>query len=201
MYKIIGADQKEYGPVTAEQLRQWLAEGRVSAQTQVKAEGATEWTALGTLPEFAAASAGTMPVMPGIAAASPAPSAPAAAVVNGPAIGLIVVAVLGALLQIVSIIKNLVVGSAISGNVQLPALVKMLSGPVGVVLGIIGILVSVVILLGAMKMKKLESYGLAMAASIIAMIPCFSPCCLLGLPIGIWAVVVLSKPEVKSAFH
>ena len=77
----------------------------------------------------------------------------------------------------------------------------MLSGPVGVVLGIIGILVSVVILLGAMKMKKLESYGLAMAASIIAMIPCFSPCCLLGLPIGIWAVVVLSKPEVKSAFH
>jgi hypothetical protein len=201
MYKIIGADQKEYGPVTAEQLRQWLAEGRVSAQTQVKAEGATEWTALGTLPEFAAASAGTMPVMPGIAAASPAPSATAAAVVNGPAIGLIVVAVLGALLQIVSIIKNLVVGSAISGNVQLPAFVKMLSGPVGVVLGIIGILVSVVILLGAMKMKKLESYGLAMAASIIAMIPCFSPCCLLGLPIGIWAVVVLSKPEVKSAFH
>ena len=201
MYKIIGADQKEYGPVTAEQLRQWLAEGRVSAQTQVQAEGATGWTALGTLPEFAAASAGTMPVMPGIAAASPAPSAAAAALVNGPAIGLIVVAVLGALLQIVSIIKNLVVGSAISGNVQLPAFVKMLSGPVGVVLGIIGILVSVVILLGAMKMKKLESYGLAMAASIIAMIPCFSPCCLLGLPIGIWAVVVLSKPEVKSAFH
>jgi hypothetical protein len=77
----------------------------------------------------------------------------------------------------------------------------MLSGPVGVVLGIIGILASVVILLGAMKMKKLESYGLAMAASIIAMIPCLSPCCLLGLPIGIWAVVVLSKPEVKSAFH
>jgi hypothetical protein len=109
--------------------------------------------------------------------------------------------VLGALLQIVSIIKNLVVGSAISGNVQLPAFVKMLSGPVGVVLGIIGILASVVILLGAMKMKKLESYGLAMAASIIAMIPCLSPCCLLGLPIGIWAVVVLSKPEVKSAFH
>jgi hypothetical protein len=40
-----------------------------------------------------------------------------------------------------------------------------------------------------------------MAASIIAMIPCVSPCCLLGLPIGIWALVVLMKPEVKSAFH
>ena len=76
----------------------------------------------------------------------------------------------------------------------------MLFGPVGVALGIIGILVNLVILLGAVKMKKLESYGLAMAASIIAMIPC-QPCCLLGLPFGIWAVVVLSKPEVKSAFH
>ena len=58
MYKIIGADQKEYGPVTAEQLRQWLAEGRVSAQTQVLPEGATEWKALGDLPEFAAAAPG-----------------------------------------------------------------------------------------------------------------------------------------------
>jgi hypothetical protein len=32
------------------------------------------------------------------------------------------------------------------------------------------------------------------------MIPCISPCCLLGLPIGIWALVVLLKPEVKAAF-
>jgi hypothetical protein len=40
-----------------------------------------------------------------------------------------------------------------------------------------------------------------MTASVIAMIPCISPCCIVGLPIGIWAMVVLSKPEVKSAFH
>ena len=102
MYKIIGADQKEYGPVTAEQLRQWLAEGRVSAQTQVLAEGATEWKALGTLPEFAAAAAGTGAGHARLPATRA--SAAAAELVNGPAIGLIVVAVLGALLQIVSII-------------------------------------------------------------------------------------------------
>jgi len=66
---------------------------------------------------------------------------------------------------------------------------------------VIGLVVSGVIFFGAMKMKSLENYGLAMAASIIAMIPCFSPCCLLGLPIGIWALVVLTKPDVKSAFH
>ena len=53
MYKIIGADQKEYGPVSAEQLRAWLVEGRVNAQTSVQLEGTTEWKPLGSLPEFA----------------------------------------------------------------------------------------------------------------------------------------------------
>jgi uncharacterized membrane protein len=55
MYRIIGADQKEYGPVSAEQLRQWIAEGRAGAHSLVRAEGATEWKPLGELPEFAAA--------------------------------------------------------------------------------------------------------------------------------------------------
>ena len=45
MYKIIGADQKEYGPVTPEQLRQWITEGRASLQTKVLPEGETEWKA------------------------------------------------------------------------------------------------------------------------------------------------------------
>ena len=31
MYKILGADQKEYGPVTAEELRIWIAQGRAAA--------------------------------------------------------------------------------------------------------------------------------------------------------------------------
>ena len=51
------------------------------------------------------------------------------------------------------------------------------------------------------QMKALENYPLALTASILAIIPCLSPCCLVGLPIGIWAIVVLSKPEVKAAFH
>ncbi|HQH02584.1 MAG TPA: DUF4339 domain-containing protein [Verrucomicrobiota bacterium] len=54
MYKIIGADQKEYGPVSAEQLRQWLAEGRANAQTPVQAAGAAGWKPLAAYPEFAA---------------------------------------------------------------------------------------------------------------------------------------------------
>lgn len=52
MYKIIGADQKEYGPVSAEQLRQWLAEGRANAQTPVQAAGTAGWKPLAAYPEL-----------------------------------------------------------------------------------------------------------------------------------------------------
>ena len=34
-YRIIGADGKTYGPVGLEQIRQWLAEGRVDSRTPV----------------------------------------------------------------------------------------------------------------------------------------------------------------------
>ncbi|HLP77717.1 MAG TPA: GYF domain-containing protein [Candidatus Paceibacterota bacterium] len=52
MYRIIGADGREYGPVSAEQLKQWISEGRVNAQTYTLAEGTNEWKALGSFPEF-----------------------------------------------------------------------------------------------------------------------------------------------------
>jgi hypothetical protein len=57
MYKIIGADKTEYGPVSIDQVRQWIAEGRANAETLVQREGEGEWRPLGTLSEFA----GTVP--------------------------------------------------------------------------------------------------------------------------------------------
>jgi hypothetical protein len=54
---------------------------------------------------------------------------------------------------------------------------------------------------GAWRMRHLRSYGLAMTASILAMIPCFSDCCcLIGLPVGIWSLIVLLDKDVKAAF-
>ena len=52
-YKIIGADQKEYGPVSGDQVRAWITEGRVNGQTSVWTDGATEWKPLAAFPEFA----------------------------------------------------------------------------------------------------------------------------------------------------
>ena len=54
MYKVIGVDGKEYGPVSAEQLREWIAGGRANGQSMVQAEGTEGWKPLAQLPEFAA---------------------------------------------------------------------------------------------------------------------------------------------------
>src|SRR5882672_2361656 len=53
MYRIIGADGQQYGPVSAEQMRRWLAENRLHALTLVQAEGSPDWKPLGSYPEFA----------------------------------------------------------------------------------------------------------------------------------------------------
>ena len=72
MYRVIGADQKEYGPVSAEQMRQWIAESRVNAQTKVQTEGSDEWKLLADVPEFAEKLKGHAPPAPTTA---PAPAA------------------------------------------------------------------------------------------------------------------------------
>lgn len=52
MYKIIGADGREYGPVSGEQIRQWIAESRVHAQTLTQSVGSAEWKPLALFPEL-----------------------------------------------------------------------------------------------------------------------------------------------------
>jgi hypothetical protein len=64
-YKIIGADLIEYGPVGAEQIRQWITEGRVNSETKLQPEGTAEWKLLAEVPEFAEAPpANTPPTCP-----------------------------------------------------------------------------------------------------------------------------------------
>jgi hypothetical protein len=63
MYKIIGNDGKTYGPIGAEKIREWIAQGRVDARTTVIADGAADWTFLGLLPEFTRELSGTPPVI------------------------------------------------------------------------------------------------------------------------------------------
>ena len=53
MYKIIGIDGQQYGPIGADQIRQWIAEKRVNAHTLAQGEGPADWRPLISFPEFA----------------------------------------------------------------------------------------------------------------------------------------------------
>ena len=54
MYKIIGVDRLEYGPVDADQINQWIREGRANEQTLVQEAGTNLWKPITEIPKFAA---------------------------------------------------------------------------------------------------------------------------------------------------
>ena len=60
-YKMIGGDGREYGPVSVEQVRQWIAEGRANAGTHVLEEGAAEWKPIAAVAELSAPAAPAVP--------------------------------------------------------------------------------------------------------------------------------------------
>jgi hypothetical protein len=99
-YKIIGADQKEYGPVTEEQIRQWISEGRANAQTIARFEEGP-WKPLSTFPEFAPAfgavtpSQGPPPLTPPPALSGPVLAGPGPAPTSGMAIAGLSCSILG----------------------------------------------------------------------------------------------------------
>lgn len=123
--------------------------------------------------------------------------------VQGPAIGLIITAVVGGLWAIFSLLGN-ILGMGMMSLDQFTGDYEWaeyaFGGAFGVVGALIGLAIAGFILWVALQMKELKGWTLSVVASILAMIPCISPCCIIGLPIGIWALVVLLKPEVKAAF-
>ena len=52
MYKIIGADGKEYGPVNLEQVKQWVGEGRITSQTRMQDTSTGQWKQASEIPEL-----------------------------------------------------------------------------------------------------------------------------------------------------
>lgn len=126
----------------------------------------------------------------------------AKAMVQGPAIALLVIGIVGVLAQLGSLAVNLLgagfgAAGAAGGD---DVIVHLFSGAIGLVTGGLSLIFYAVVIFGAMKMKELENYPLAMASAVLALLPC-SFCCLLGTPIGIWALVVLLNEEVKTAFR
>jgi len=100
MYFIIGGDGKQYGPVSADLLRQWVADGRLNHESRVMADGG-QWQPLGAFPELAT-------VTHGPATAGPVPAAPQKT--SGLAIASLVLGILGFCTYGITALVGLILG-------------------------------------------------------------------------------------------
>jgi hypothetical protein len=110
-YRIIGTDQKEYGPVNGDQIRAWIAQGRVNASTRMRLEEGGDWKLLGDFPEFSREAG---PRIPSIPVSQPA----AATKTSGMAIASLVLGILSPLTCSVSALVGVVLGPVAMGEIQ-----------------------------------------------------------------------------------
>lgn len=89
MYKIIGSDGREYGPVSLEELRRWRDEGRVNNDTRVLAANETDWKRLAELPALAGTNPPTFNAPPGFRPTATVPNS-----INGFAIAGLVLGII-----------------------------------------------------------------------------------------------------------
>jgi hypothetical protein len=227
MYKIIGADKKEYGPVTIEELRQWIAQGRANGETLVQLEGQTDWRPLASFPELVPLLQPQSQPQPQIQPQPFPTSAPpssafdpggAKRVVQPAATALLVMGILMALFNLAFIVLVFVGGGiesmmqSLRDNPDLPPEISRAlgdmdatAGAAGMVPWFIFVCLDLFVIFAALRMKQLRGYGVALAGAIISTIPCLTShpccCCLINIPIGIWCIIVLAKPEVRDAFR
>jgi hypothetical protein len=68
--------------------------------------------------------------------------------------------------------------------------------------GLFMVIGNAVIIFGAMQMRNVRNYAFAVTSAALAITPCCitNCCCFLSMPVGIWALVLLLKPEIKAQF-
>lgn len=144
---------------------------------------------------------GYLPPVPGVRLPSPADVARQQ--VLGPAIGLMVVSAGGFLFYLFAAAMVLFAGGmtffGAGGSSADPG--AALGMGIGAAMYVIWALASLACFIGAFRMRSLKSYGLSLTSAVIAIVPCTTyVCCTLFFPFGVWAMIVLMKPEVKSQF-
>jgi hypothetical protein len=127
----------------------------------------------------------------------------AAQAVRGPAIGLIVTGILDGFISVGAaageIVRFAFKGRGYYGGFGRAEPIVGLGASVTAALALL--FVAGLILIAGMQMSRLRSRELCLVASVLAMIPCTSPCCPVGIPMGLWALLVLNRPEVRAAFR
>ena len=117
---------------------------------------------------------------------------------SAPAIGLIVTGALNAVFTVIGLLFIALGGASAINDPQARDALPGLGVMVGA--SVVQLVLGGLVIYAGVQMRKVQSWGLAVAGSIVAMLPCL-PCCLVGLPIGIWALIVLFDNDVKQAFY
>jgi DNA-directed RNA polymerase subunit RPC12/RpoP len=118
--------------------------------------------------------------------------------VQAPATALMILGGAGLLFAILNVLLNVLAPDAVP---QVAPVGNPGAFQVGKVIGLAAsVLWGPIVALGGYNMYQLRSRSSVLLGAIYGMLPC-SPCCLLGLPFGIWALVVLGRPEVTRAFQ
>ncbi len=125
--------------------------------------------------------------------------------IKAPAIGLIVVGALNFALGLLSVLSGLLRLTGIIPGDELPIneaeRMGYLVGTFGVYgVAFISLIIAPFMVYGAVQMLGGKSYKFAKTSAILAIIPFISCCFIIGIPFGIWALMVLSKPEVRAFF-
>ena len=183
MYKIVGADGKEYGPVGIEQMRQWTAEGRINAKTRVQQAGAAEWKTAADFPELGCAPSAGVPG-PG-SSPPPLPTGQAAGQQSGLAITSFVLGLLSLLcLGFLAGIPAIICGHLARGRAR--RLPGMYGGAgfalAGLIMGYVSLLVSLVILPAMLLPALSRAKGKAQS------INCSNNMKQIGLSFRTWAI-------------
>ena len=131
--------------------------------------------------------------------------------VKAPALGLLIFGALSVLMQLVGFVMQMFgkgfmqqfIDSASQSGQTLPSVFTGFGVGMQVGLGLVNLALSAFVCWGAVQMMKLRSHGLAQSVSVLPMVPCCvgGLCCIIGMPIGIWSLVVLNRPDVRSAFQ
>ena len=120
-----------------------------------------------------------------------------AARVSAPAIALIVTGGLSAATTLFLMLLIAVGGLASIGDPEIRDALPGIGVLAGV--GVFKLLIDLLTIYAGLEMRKLQHWTVCLAGSIGAMLPC-TFCCILGLPMGIWALIVLLDDDVKRVF-
>lgn len=124
------------------------------------------------------------------------------AYIIAPAIGLLIVGLVGLAASVLLTIVSLTTEYVPPNNPDAPEeFLKFLENngqALQVGLGVVGTIFSLLVILGGVCMASRKSYALSLLGASIAVINFGGCSCLLGAPIGLWAIIVLLQPETRA---